>query len=106
VAAIALGPADHVVAVGQTLSPRGIDFGGGRIGAGTITQNAFVVELEPTSGHVCSRSYGGPATGAGVAIDVPGNVYVTGGFSGQLDIGLGPMSSSAGLDIFVGAFGP
>jgi hypothetical protein len=103
--AIALGPADRLVAVGQMLSPRGIDFGGGRLGSGGV-QAAFVLELDAMSGHICSRSYAGPAQAKGVAVDTTGNVIVTGQFSGGLDLGLGMMNSSGGQEIFVGAFAP
>jgi hypothetical protein len=106
VMAIALGPAGRLVAVGQTASTRGIDLGGGRIASGSGVWSAFAVELDAMSGHICSRSYQGPASAFGVAVDSKGNVIMTGQFSGILNLGLGPMASSGGTDIFVGAFAP
>jgi len=108
-AAIALDASGNVHATGRNGSPTGIDFGGGRLGAGLLP-SVFVLTLDSSGKHVCSRAYPGKASsgigGAGgqaIAADANG-VVIGGSFGGTLDLGKGPMSSTAGTDIFVGAF--
>ncbi|MBI5514994.1 MAG: SBBP repeat-containing protein [Deltaproteobacteria bacterium] len=57
--------------------------------------------------HAWSRRFGGSSSsgsGRDVAVDAAGNLYVTGYFSGTVDFGGTPLSSSGIYDVFVASF--
>jgi len=109
--------ADGAVLVGgEAPSTYEVDFGGGPIG-GAFEPAAFIVELEPSGKHRCSRSYpsSGPYltdggvqyTGAGttaVAYTSATSYVAAGSFAKTLDLGKSPMTSAGDYDIFFGDF--
>lgn len=85
-----------------------LDFGGGLLSS---AQGLFLAKLSATGTHLWSKRFeateGTLAPGAlGVASDAAGNTFLTGGFSGFLNLtgGTTPMRSRGGQDLFVGRF--
>jgi hypothetical protein len=81
------------------------DFGGGpllSLGGGDI----FLVKLDPTGALLWSQRFGDGAAqvAQAVAIDVTGEVVITGYFNGTVDFGGGPFTSIGGADVFVAKF--
>lgn len=116
--AIAVSADGSIHLTGRNDSPRGIDFGGGRVGGG-LYSGVFVATLTSDGTHVCSRSYsavddGSPlpdgairtvgALGAAIAVAPDGRIAVGGGFGSTLDLGKGPMKSTGGTDGFIGSY--
>lgn len=72
--------------------------------------DAFVNKLDSSGNLVWTIQLGGPGADRGeyVKVDVLGNVYVTGSFSGTVDFDPGPgtasLSSAAGTDAFVAKY--
>ncbi|MDI1483576.1 hypothetical protein [Polyangium sp. y55x31] len=83
-----------------------VDLGGGPLTASL--QDAFVTKLSPDGNHLWTRQ--GVSTGGAVpwaiATDALGNVVVTGGFTGTLDFGGGPVTSKGLGDVFLVKLGP
>lgn len=77
-----------------------IDFGGGVLAsAGISIADAFVAKFDASGRHLFSKRFGGasgPTIGYDVAIDGSDNIAITGQFSGSVDFGQGPVSSSGG----------
>jgi FlgD Ig-like domain/Beta-propeller repeat len=60
-----------------------------------------------TPAHFWSKRFGGAAgndIARAVAVDVSGNVYITGSFTGTVDFGGGGLTSSGGPDIFLAKY--
>ena len=79
-----------------------VDFGGGALtsaGSGDI----FVAKYTSSGSHAWSRKFGAPTldAGFGLAVDVSGNVLVTGFFTGTVDFGGGALTSAGSADVFV-----
>jgi hypothetical protein len=102
---IAVADIDGNIVVGGLFVQGELDFGGGPLVADGWS--AFLVELDPMGDHVWSKSFpvdGFPA-GRGVAAGTAGDVLMAGGFSGIMDLGGGPVTSSDGdFDIYVARF--
>ncbi len=88
-----------------------VDFGGGPlVSVGDPGFNVFVVKYDSSGNHQWSKRFGdGVAAGQngfGVAVDIAGNVLVTGGFGGTIDFGGGALVAppGTGSDIFVAKF--
>jgi hypothetical protein len=79
-----------------------VDFGGGGL-TSAGSSDFFVARYNGAGDHVWSKRFGGTGFDAAedVAVDDSGNVYVTGSFSGTIDLGGGPLVSNGGSDIFV-----
>ncbi len=71
--------------------------------------DTFISKLDPDGNLIWAKAMGGTGydTGAGIVVDVSGNVYITGGFSGSSDFdpGAGTFTMTAGTtgeaDIFI-----
>ena len=84
-----------------------IDFGGGALASAGGT-DAFVAKLDPSGGHVWSKSFGDDAfqIARGVAADATGNVVVVGDFAGSTNFGGAALASKGATDGFVALFDP
>ena len=79
-----------------------IDFGGGVLNdAGSA--DTFVAKLNAGGAHLWSQRFGNPSQedGTAIAVDVAGNVLVTGYFQDSVDFGGGPLTSAGFHDIFL-----
>ncbi|WP_437731601.1 hypothetical protein [Sorangium sp. So ce1335] len=74
----------------------------------TGAADAFVAKIDPNGSPIWSRSFGdsGEQGGASVAADLLGNSWVTGHFSGAVDLGTGALSSRGAGDAFLVQIGP
>jgi hypothetical protein len=88
------------------VSSDAVDFGGGPLRGGRF-DDLYVVTLDASGAHLCSRRYGGvdgSSAGLGIAVDSAKNATVTGSFSRSLSFEADTLTSSGGLDIFVAKF--
>ena len=106
---VALDGAGNAVLTG--MFEGAIDFGGGVLAAPTAL-NGYVLKLaRGGGGYVLARQLVGPkvSQGAAVAIDLAGNVLVTGSFQGSLSLGCGAglSASQPGQDdVFLAKLSP
>jgi len=76
-------------------------------GAGDVTSaggsDVFVTKHNSAGAHQWTTTWGGTVgdVGYSVAVDVSGNVYVTGYFNGTVNFGAGNVTSAGGTDVFV-----
>jgi hypothetical protein len=99
---IAVDAAGNVVMVGNFQGS--INLGGGTlISVGNF--DSFAAKFDGSGTHVWSNRY---ANGVGnlpppihIAVDLSGDVIMTGGFQGTIDFGNGPLTSVGGNDIFL-----
>lgn len=84
-----------------------LDFGGGAL-APKGGFDVFVAWLDAAGQHVWSKRFGDAANqvAGDLAVDVGGDVLVTGGFEGSLDFGGGAMTAAGAADVFVARLGP
>lgn len=82
-----------------------VDFGGGTLRS-TGSYPTFIVKFSKAGGHLWSIAFGsGSEMVYSVAVDSMGDVLITGGFYGTLDLGKGPLTSkNFSNDIFVGKY--
>jgi uncharacterized protein (AIM24 family) len=97
---IGVDPAGNVLVAGGFAGT--VNFGGGLLtsaGSGDV----FVAKLDGNGGHLWSKGFGDTAQqdASGLAVDVAGNVLITGEFDGTVDFGGKPLSSAGGFDLFV-----
>lgn len=85
------------------------------LGGATLTSaggNDFLLaKLDPNGKHVWSKRFGDAKdqvalTGPRVSVDAAGNVVMSGGFAGTMDLGGGPLVSVGEDDVFVAKFNP
>ena len=103
--AVAIGPADHPFITGNVAVDT-IDFGGGPL-TGGAGDDFFLLELDASGAHQCSRRYpsqNGGSSGRAIAVDALGTAYVTGDFFGTVAFGREPMTAASGTDIFFSVF--
>lgn len=102
--ALAADPSGNVLVAGYY--DTAIDFGDGEHTA-QGAYDMFVAKLGSDGGLAWARSFGGldAESALSIAADADGNVVLAGVFSGQLDLGPGPMQS-AGNDLFVAKLDP
>jgi hypothetical protein len=79
-----------------------ISFGGQTFQSNGGT-DAYVAKLDANGAHVWSRRFGDADNqrAYAVALDVGGNVFVTGSFEGTVDFGGGPITAQSLSDLFV-----
>ncbi|APR88018.1 Hypothetical protein A7982_13367 [Minicystis rosea] len=95
--AIASDPASNVIVGGYTIGT--VDFGCGAMPGGT-NEGALVLKVDPTGACLWSKRFDDGSRVTGVGADLDGNVYLTGTFTGALDLGGGPMQSAGQSDVF------
>lgn len=103
--AVAIDCLGNIVVVGSATA--GADFGGGALTAAG-GRDAFVFKLDRGGHHLWSRAFGGPADDqafglaiSGAAALVPEAIRVSGSFADTADLGLGPLVSAGGDDVFL-----
>jgi hypothetical protein len=82
-----------------------IDFGGGPVSA-IGAWDTFLADLGSNGSQAWSMHFGAgnptdTTNGSGVAVDVSGNVVVTGSFAGAVNFGDAPLASMGGHDVFL-----
>ncbi len=100
---ITTDPAGNIYIVGRLLGT--FDFGAGPLTA-TSNGSAFVAKYSPAGVHLWSQAFPGGflSSAKGVAVDATGNVFVTGQFFDDIDLGGGTVLSNGGSDIFLARF--
>lgn len=83
-----------------------LDFGAGPVPCGA-GNNLFFAKLGMNGQPIWSKVVPSTAAyGYGIQADPQGNVIVTGHFQNSVDLGLGPLTSSGGYDVFVAKYAP
>jgi hypothetical protein len=79
-----------------------VNFGGGALSSAG-GQDIFVVKYSPSGTHLWSKRFGGSGddSAEAVAVDLNGDVVVSGYFSGAAVIGANTFTSNSGKDIFL-----
>lgn len=100
---IAADRARNIVVTGLFLGTA--DFGGGpitHVGGGDI----FVAKYDARGRHVWSQRFGGVGLdrSRAIAVDVFGNILVTGSFQRTADFGGGPLTSAGAVDVFLAKY--
>ena len=83
--------------------------GASDMGGGPLIGNCFLAKFDASGNHVWSKGFGGNEFGEWdvphtVAVDVSGNVVITGEFNQSIDFGGGLLTSAGEADIFVAKF--
>lgn len=101
---IGVGPGGDVIVAGALSQPKPSDLGGGPVTAGPQGA-AILVRLGPDGAFRWGKVYSPTliAYGLGAAFDPQGNALMTGAFSGIIDFGDGPLTTSQEFerDVFV-----
>jgi len=98
---LAVDPADNVIVAGFFQGT--VDFGGGPLKS--TAQDIILVKFGPAGNFLWSRQF--PASSEPVVtVDDAGCILLTGGFTGTVDFGGGPLTSAGGQDIFLAKFDP
>ncbi len=97
---LALNGAGDAFLYGLLLGPA--DFGGGTLQGNTVI---FLASLDAMGGYRWARTFGQqPSSAVGpLAVDAS-HVFVAGGIGGTIDLGCGPSTSGADMDVFVAEF--
>lgn len=84
-----------------------LNFGGSNL-TSTGVQDALLVKLDSSGGHLWSKRFGdmGDQTGRAVAVDNKGQPIMVGSFTGTIDFGGNALVSGGGYDMFVARFTP
>ena len=91
----------HVIVVGSFSNT--VNFGGDDLISNELSEDVFVVSLDTDGNHLWSKRFGSVDDDAaiGVDTDAANNVYVAGGFNGEMSIEDEPVDYVSGADIFV-----
>jgi hypothetical protein len=84
-----------------------INFGGSPLPSAGGSTGVFVAEFDASGNYVWSQGFTDGVdvfTVAPPATDSAGNVWLTGSFSGSINLGGAPVSSMGGVDVFVAKF--
>lgn len=85
---------------------RGVASFGGDALTSAGTEDIFVAKYDSSGSHLWSKRFGGTTReeSHAVATDNSDNIVVTGGFSGTVDFGGGPLTSAGHTDIFIAKY--
>ncbi|MFO0565671.1 MAG: hypothetical protein U0263_08415 [Polyangiaceae bacterium] len=120
-AGVALRADGHVIVTG-TLGSGPLDLGGGPLSY-ELSDGAFLLELDGSGAHVCSRRWsakpnnepvgdsgqvttGASMDGFAVAAGAKGEIWWGGALAGRADIGKGELVSSGGVDLVLAKLAP
>jgi hypothetical protein len=102
-ASITVDGSDNVLITGSFTGS--VNFGGNSLVEDDGSNDIFVAKFDAGGKHLWSKPFGsaGDQDGASVAVTGAGNVFVTGGFTGSVDFGGGPLASASAVvsDIFI-----
>jgi hypothetical protein len=105
---ISVDAQDNIALVGTFSNT--INFGGGDLTSMNAMTDAFLAKFTKDGTHVFSKRLGAPDSNEdarGVAVDLAGNIAITGLLiSKPVDFGGGPVSSLGGADGFIAVYGP
>ncbi len=104
VLALAADGAGNVFATGYFRST--LDFGGQSLTADAGTRDVFLAKYTSEGQLLWVRQAGGPGNeeGRGLAVDPDGNVYLTGFFSGSINVAGAFLTGAGGSDVFLAKF--
>jgi hypothetical protein len=99
---------DNVVVAGAFSDT--VDFGGGGVSATNRHTDGFLAKYGPDNTLAWVQRMSGYSSDSamvtGVASDGAGNLVVGGWFTGGVDLGSGPLTSSGDYDVFLGKYAP
>lgn len=100
---VATGPGGEIFVVGAFSGVA--DFGGGDL-FNEGSDDIFLVKYDRFGAHQWSQSFGGTGQdrGFGVAVDNLGNVFITGEFRDQIELGGASLISAGQSDIFIAKY--
>ncbi len=103
--ATAVDGSGNVVVVG--VFQGSVDFGGGTL-TSAGGSDIYMAKYSAAGAHLWSKRLGGTGEELvrAVALDASGNVFIAGNFSGQTDLGGGPLSSAGMGDMFIAKYSP
>ncbi|WP_434415966.1 hypothetical protein [Nannocystis pusilla] len=103
---LAVDGAGNVILVGAFFGTA--DFGGETFVVTDPHSDAFVAKFDTGGNHVWSRHFGGPGEQRidVVAVDEDGTIALGGRFSGEIDVGGGPLTSVSFMDVVVANLTP
>ena len=94
--------AGNVMVTGVASGP--VDFGGGVMPGGL---DVYICKFDANGAFVWARRYAGVGTerdARGVAADALGNIFITGNFTGTINLGGGTLTSAGSNDIFLAKY--
>lgn len=86
-----------------------IDFGEGPLSTtGGFDADVFVAKLDSNGNPLWGKKFGdaSPQRGSGIAVNAAGQIFLTGGFSGEIDFGTGALTSAGDSDVFIARLAP
>ncbi|UQA56074.1 hypothetical protein [Polyangium aurulentum] len=100
--AVAVAPSGNALVSGLVRGD--VDFGGGSLSAKNL--DVFLLQLDPSGGHVHSKLMGGKKADnpGGVALGANGKIIVTGGIPGEGNFDGTAIAAGGGFDAFVARF--
>lgn len=103
--AVGVDASDNILWTGHFYQT--LDFGGGPL-TSTSGYDMYLVKFDSDGNHIWSDSYGitGSELATELAVDVSGNVIVTGRFDGTVNFGGGVRATAGFWDVFLVKFSP
>jgi hypothetical protein len=103
--AVAVDGSNNVIIAGYFSGT--LSFGGSTLTSAGAT-DIFVAKFDASGTHLYSKSFGSTADdeATGVGVDVSGNIYLQGSFSGSVSFGGSTLTAKGTSDIFVVSFDP
>jgi len=97
---VALDVAGNVFVTGDFAGTT-VDFGGGPLASSGLSYEGYIAKYDAAGNHLWSKPFGPGSEGRSVVVDVAGNAFATGSFSGTVDFGGGPLVAVGNLDTFL-----
>jgi hypothetical protein len=102
---VAVDGADNVIVVGYFFDS--VNFGSGSL-TSAGSRDVYIAKFDPTGTLLWALSYGdaGSDRAYDVDIDSSNNIFVSGRFNGNIDLGGGTLTGAGGQDVFVAKYDP